>query len=81
LNELDAAWDAVHRALPDGWRVNRAEHLDHLDRCQLVAADYRAGRKQPDFVIGEGMTEAHAMRGLASLLRCWPVTGLDAEMR
>ena len=63
--------------LPEGWRVNRPEFLDHLDRWQVVAADYRAGRKQPDYVIGEGMTEAHALRGLASLLREWPVTPLD----
>jgi hypothetical protein len=48
--------------------VNRPEFLDHLDRWQVVAAGHRPGRKQPDYVIGEGTTEAHALRGLASLL-------------
>jgi hypothetical protein len=72
VSELEDAWNAVHRALPEGWRVNRPEHLDDLHRWQVVEADYRAGRKQPDYVIGEGMTEAHALRGPASLLRAGP---------
>ena len=77
MRELGDAWAAVHDALPAGWRVNRPEYLEDLNRWHVVAADYRAGRKQPDYVIAEGMTQEHALRGLAELLCAWRVRPIE----
>ena len=79
MTALEEACDAVHDALPAGWRVNRPEYLEDLNRWHVVAADYRAGRKHPDYVIAQGMTETRALQGLAGLLRVWRVRPVDGS--
>ena len=71
MSEPKDARNAVHDALPPGWRVNRPEWHVEDDRWHVFAADHRPGRKRPDYVEAVGMDEAHCLRGLAELLRGW----------
>jgi hypothetical protein len=80
--ELEAAWAAVHDALPTGWfAVRPMLHAEERERpWHVVAVDYRTSSRRHDRVEATGRTEAEALRDLAGLLRLWMVekTGRQA---
>ncbi len=67
----EAAWDAVHDALPAGWTVARpSHHIEAQERhWHVYAADLRARAKRRETLEATGWTEAEALRDLATLLR------------
>ncbi len=69
--ELEAAWAAVHDALPAGWTVYRPVCDDGRGRWTVVARDMRARNKRHDAIEAVGQSEAHSLQGLAELLRVW----------
>lgn len=79
--ELEAAWSAVHDALPVGWSVMRpVHHGEERERPWHVwAMDLRSAARRGDRVEATGRTEAEALRDLAELLRLWSVEGTPAE--
>lgn len=82
----EAAWDAVHEALPAGWLVGLPSIADPLRGTWSVTALRRArGRlTQPQTVTGTGPDEVSALRDLDDQLRGVPKpdgTALDAMRR
>lgn len=82
----EAAWGAVHEALPAGWRVGPAAIGDPLRGTWSVTALRRArGRlATPQTVTGTGPDEVAALRDLDDQLRGVPKpdgTALDAMRR
>jgi hypothetical protein len=82
----EAAWGAVHKALPAGWRVGPAAIGDPLRGTWSVTALRRArGRlSMPQTVTGTGPDELAALRDLDDQLRDVPKpdgTALDAMRR
>jgi hypothetical protein len=73
--ELEAAWDAVHEALPTGWSAARPIRFDEQRErpWRVVAYDWRTNSKRRVRVEATGRTEAEALRDLAELLRGWLV--------
>jgi hypothetical protein len=68
-SELEAAWSAVHDALPAGWSAARpVRHDEERERpWHVVAVDYRTSSKRGDRVEATGRTDAEALRDLAEL--------------
>lgn len=73
--DLEAAWSAVHAAVPTGWSVARPIRFDEERErpWHAVAYDWRKSSKRRDRVEATGRTEAEALRDLAELLRGWRV--------
>ena len=73
--DLEAAWSAVHDALPVGWSAMRpVRHDEERERPRhVVAVDYRTSSRHREHVEATGRTEAEALRDLAELLRGWNV--------
>jgi hypothetical protein len=69
--ELEAAWVAVHDALPAGWTVHRpSRHIEDAERpWHVFAVDLRVRAKRREYVEATGWTEAEALADLAELLR------------
>ena len=69
-DDVDAAWDAVREALPDGWIVGcPAYRVESLDRAWHVSAiDLRLLAKQGEYVEATGSTAAESLRRLAGML-------------
>lgn len=78
VNELEAAWAAVHEALPEGWSVMHPSYHVEDRQWHVFAADHRRGRTLPDYIEATGENEAHALRGLAELLRVWRLRPIEA---
>jgi hypothetical protein len=78
-SELEAAWSAVHDALPIGWSALRPVRYDEQRGrpWYVVAFDYRTSSRRRDRVEATGRTEAEALRDLAELLRGWNVERAD----
>lgn len=73
--DLEAAWSAVHEALPAGWSVMRpSRHPERQERpWHVYATDLRVRTKRRDYIQATGSTEAEALSDLAGLLRGWRV--------
>lgn len=73
MTDRDAAWDAVHEALPAGWTVGPPTY-DHGVRGWSVTARTIAysRRKPPQTVTGTGADETTALRDLDDRLRGVP---------
>jgi hypothetical protein len=72
VDPREAAWDAVHEAVPARWRVGRPSFDPAADgRWSVTAIDRRqAGRgKVPSSVTGFGKSEAAALHDLDDRLR------------
>jgi hypothetical protein len=74
LDQLEAAWDAVHEALPVGWRVGLPSYSPEDHGWTVSAVNERTtGRgKLPQTVTGTGEDEAAALRDLDDRLRGVP---------
>lgn len=86
MTAREAAWDAVHEALPARWTVGRASMADPLTRrWSVTARGPHPGRgKIPQSVTGTGQDETAALRDLDDRLRGVPTpdgTALDALRR
>lgn len=69
---VEAAWDAVHEALPARWRVPAPPSIaDPLTRNWSITAvgPYPGRGKSPQSVTGRGPTEVDALRDLDDQLR------------
>ena len=78
-DDLAAAWDAVHDALPAGWTVQRpSRHDEERERpWHVFAVDLRQRAKRREYVEATGWTEVEALRDLAGLLRSWNVEPVE----
>ena len=47
VTDLEAAWDKIHGAKPDGWYVGQPTYLEHGRGGLRLAADPTRGRKAP----------------------------------
>jgi hypothetical protein len=72
--EDSSAWDAVHEALPAGWRVGLPSHHEERGEWTVSAVNERTtGRgKVAQVVTGTGETEIEALRDLDDRLRGVP---------
>jgi hypothetical protein len=79
--ELEAAWAAVHDALPAGWAVGRPSHhlAEHERPWHIIAVDLRRRALRKEYIEGTGWTEAEALRDLVALLRGCHVEEVEAE--
>jgi hypothetical protein len=70
----EAAWDAIHEALPAGWRVGLLSHHPFTGVRTVSAVNERTtGRgKLPQVVTGTGEDEIAALRDLDDRLRGVP---------
>lgn len=57
MTDLEAAWSAVHEALPAGWSVMRpSKHVEEHERpWHVYATDLRVRTKRRDYVQGDGL--------------------------
>ena len=64
---LERAWDDIHSWLPDGWRVTAPSWDPGRQRWEVVARSPKPiGRlTRPDYLIGDGEDELHALTELA----------------
>jgi hypothetical protein len=70
-DDLDAAWDAVHEAVPARWMVGRTTFDPAGDGSWSVWAVGRTKRGEiPQSLIGTGATEVEALRDLDDRLGC-----------
>ena len=60
-------WDDIHSWLPDGWRVTAPSWDPGRQRWEVVARSPKPiGRlSRPDYLIGDGEDELHALSELA----------------
>jgi len=78
----EAAWFAVHDALPPGWRVGPATYGRGRHLWSVTARGSHPGRgKAPVTVIGSGEDELAAVGDLDARLRGAPRPGEDAARR
>jgi len=69
-DEREAAWDAVHEALPARWAVGLPSCHPSTREWTVTARGPHPGRgKQPETVTGAGETEIEALRDLDGCLR------------
>jgi hypothetical protein len=65
MTDREAAWDAVHDALPSGWAVGPPTFDPAIRAWSVTARSTTRGRgKVPTTVTGEGVDEAAALRAL-----------------
>jgi hypothetical protein len=78
-DDLTAAWQAVHDALPAGWTIHRPSHnVEVAERpWHALAVDLRQRAKRREYVEATGWTETQALRDLARLLSLWNVEPLE----
>jgi len=71
LDQLEAAWDAVHEALPVGWRVGLPSYSpeDHGWTVSAVNERTTCRGKHPQTVTGTGEAEIASLRDLDDRLR------------
>ena len=73
MSDREAAWDAVHEALPAGWTVGPPTFDPGVSAYSVTARTVAAGRgKPPATVTGTGPDEAAALRDLDDRLRGVP---------
>jgi len=73
MTELEAAWSAVHEALPAGWSVMRPSiHIGAQERpWHVYATDLRVRTKRRDYVLATGWRRAGPrLRCCATWRRC-----------
>jgi len=69
----EVAWDAVHEALPAGWRAGLASRDVLTGKWSVAAVGPHPGRgKMPEAVSGNGDDEASALHDLAGRLTAVP---------
>jgi hypothetical protein len=75
-NDRDAAWDAVHEALPANWRVGLPSYSPERRSWSVTAIDELTTRrgKIPQTVGGTGEDEVAALHDLAECLADVPRT-------
>ena len=78
-DDLEAAWDTVHDALPTGWTVGRPTHQLEADErpWHVVAVDLRQRAKRREYVEATGWTDGEALHDLAGLLGIWNVEAVE----
>src|SRR6478735_5047612 len=82
MTDTEAAWDAVHEALPAGWTVGPPTYDPGVSGWSVTARTVSAGRgKPPRTVIGTGPDEAAALRDLDDRLLRRPAAGRLADGR
>ncbi len=72
MSDLKAAWDDLHAAVPEGWKLGRPSFHDEADRWQQYAYDptERADMgKRPREWIAVAPTEVMCVREMARRLR------------
>src|SRR3954468_22233738 len=73
MTDREEAWDAVHEALPAGWRVGPVTYSPAIPGYSVSAVSGGYSRtKRPQTVQGTGDTEAAALRSLDDRLRGVP---------
>lgn len=73
MTDREAAWDAVHEALPAGWRVGPVTYSPAIPGYSVSAWSGGYSRiKRPQTVQGTGETETAALRALDDRLRGVP---------
>ena len=73
MNDRQAAWDAVHEALPAGWTVGPPTYDPGVPGWSVTArSDQYSRRKPPMTVTGTGDSETAALRALDDRLRGVP---------
>ncbi|MEO8230189.1 MAG: hypothetical protein ABI628_10565 [Chloroflexota bacterium] len=67
MDPRERAWDDIHSWMPDGWRVTAPSWDPGRQRWEVVARSPKPiGRlSRPDYLIGEGEDELHALTELA----------------
>ncbi len=72
MSELEAAWDDLHAALPEGWKVGRPAFHDETDRWEQYAYDPSeqpsTGKRSREW-IAVAPTEVACVREMARCLR------------
>ena len=82
MSDREAAWDAVHEALPAGWTVGPPTFDPGVSAYSVTARTVAAGRgKPPATVTGTGADEAAALRDLDDRLPRRPAAGRLADGR
>src|SRR6476620_9832420 len=73
MTEREAAWDAVHEALPAGWTVGPPTFDPGVPQWSVTARSVAYSRlKPPQTVTGTGVDETAALRNLDERLRGVP---------
>ena len=73
MTDREAAWDAVHEALPAGWRVGPVTYSPAISGYSVSAWSGGYSRtRRPVTVQGTGDTEPAALRNLDDRLRGVP---------
>lgn len=67
MDARERAWDDIHSWLPDGWRVTAPSWDPGRQRWEVVARSPKPiGRlSRPDYLVGDGEDELHALTELA----------------
>src|SRR3954451_15082584 len=83
MTDREDAWDAVHEALPAGWRVGPVTYSPAIPGYSVSALSGGYSRtKRPHTVQGTGDTETAALRALDDRLRGVPQpNGSEMEAR
>src|SRR4051794_9602808 len=71
MTDREAAWDAVHEALPAGWTADLRPGRTGMVRHSARSVAYSRG-KPPQTVTGTGVDETAALRTLDDRLRGVP---------
>ena len=73
MTDREAAWDAVHEALPAGWTVGPPTYDPGVPGWSVTARSVASSRrKPPQTVTGTGEDETAALRALDDRLRGVP---------
>ena len=71
MEDREAAWDALRKALPMGWRTGPPSYNPATPLLELVALGPKTGGRHgppPESVMGTGSAEAAAVRDLEARL-------------
>ena len=72
VDDIDSAWDELHRTTPDGWFVGRPAYDERRDQWSMYAFDTRerprVGRRAHEWTC-VAPTQARVIRELARCLR------------
>ena len=70
MTDREAAWDAVHEALPAGWTVGPPTFDPGVPGWSVTARTVAASRRRPpQTVTGTGVDDTRALRNLDDLSR------------